>query len=165
MTLRDAINAYIASQRALGLNFRTPSQVLKFFLKAFDAQADADAVARDDVVAFLAGDGRLTPTRALKFSVLTGFYRYAISRGYASRTPLPLAEHEPKKPPQNPPYVFTRRRAASPLPRLGAPAPDVTLCWMPPRSALCCCCSTERDCGLLRRGASLWRILTSRMRC
>ena len=57
------------------------------------------------VCSFLSGNGLLTQTRALKYSVLKGFYEYAISRGYASRSPLPA--NEPKKPPPAPPYVYS----------------------------------------------------------
>ena len=38
---------------------------------------------------------------------MTGFYRYAISRGYADRWPLPAPESEPRTTFSAPPYVFT----------------------------------------------------------
>lgn len=108
MKLRDAVDGYIASRRALATRFTTEADVLAFFLKGVDRDADADAVTRGQVLAFLAGNGRLTQTRALKYCVLNGFYRYAVSRGYATRSPLPLPEEEPRKPSPRPPYVFTR---------------------------------------------------------
>ena len=108
MTLRDAVAGYIASRRALGTRFTTETDVLTFFLKGVDGDGDTDAVTRAQVLAFLAGNGRLTQTRALKYCVLNGFYRYAISRGYATCSPLPLPEQEPRKPSPPPPYVFTR---------------------------------------------------------
>ena len=108
MTLRDAIERFIASRRALGTRFRTETDVLMSFLKRVDGDVGCDAVTRAQACAFLAGNGRLTRTRALKYSVLTGFYSYAISHGFALCSPLPLPEHEPRKPPARPPYVFTR---------------------------------------------------------
>ena len=39
---------------------------------------------------------------------LAGFYRYAISRGYAARSPLPAPEDEPRTPRSAPPYVYSR---------------------------------------------------------
>lgn len=42
----------------------------------------SDAVTRAQALAFLAGSGPLTQTRALRYSVLVGFYRCAIARGY-----------------------------------------------------------------------------------
>ena len=44
-----------------------------------------------------------------KDGALAGFYRYAISRGYASRSPLPAADEEPREPEINrPPYIYSR---------------------------------------------------------
>ena len=65
-----------------------------------------DDVTLEQVCSYLTGEGPLTQTRAFKHSVLSIFWRYAISRGYASRSPLP--ENEPKKPPAPPPYVYSR---------------------------------------------------------
>ena len=50
-------------------------------------------------------NGSLTRYRANKYAALAGFYRYAISRSYASCSPLP--DNEPKKPPVAPPYIYT----------------------------------------------------------
>lgn len=106
MRLHDAIEQYILARRGLGSRCRTQSDVLRHFLKCVDSKVGCDDISPEQVRAFLAGDGRLTRTRALKYSVLAGFYRYAISRGYATRWPLP--DNEPKKPPQAPPYVYSR---------------------------------------------------------
>ena len=46
--------------------------------------------------AFLAGKGPLTRHRENKYHALAGFWRYAISRGYATRSPLP--DNEPRSP-------------------------------------------------------------------
>ena len=55
--------------------------------------------------AFLAGNGRLTRHRANKYGTLLGFYRYAISRGYATRSPLP--DNEPKRCRSAPPHIYS----------------------------------------------------------
>ena len=39
---------------------------------------------------------------------LAGFYRYAISRGHAARSPLPAPGDEPRQPRSAPPYVYSR---------------------------------------------------------
>ena len=54
---------------------------------------------------FLAGKGPLTRRRENKYGALAGFYRYAVSRGFASRSPLP--DNEPKPPPSAPPYIYS----------------------------------------------------------
>ena len=56
------------------------------------------AVGEADVLVFLAGKGPLTSYRAVKYSALAGFYRYAISRGHAVRSPLPVRDDEPRRP-------------------------------------------------------------------
>lgn len=105
MTLRDAIEQYIEWRQTHGTQFGTGALLLRLFVKNIDGEIDCDTVAAAQVEAFLAGNGRLTPYRAGKYGVLAGFYRYAISRGHASRSPLP--DNEPKKPPSAPPYVYS----------------------------------------------------------
>ena len=73
--------------------------------RANTGEINCDAVTDEKVCAFLAGKGPLTRYRANKFSALAGFYRYAISRGYASRSPLP--DDEPKTRPSRPPYIYS----------------------------------------------------------
>ena len=58
------------------------------------------------VLAYLAGNGPLTRYRENKYCALAGFYRYAISRGYARSSTLP--DNEPKPPRSRPPYIFSR---------------------------------------------------------
>ena len=106
MKLRAAIERFILSRQSLGTRFVTQSSVLRHFLKCVEGGIGCDEITREQVCAFVAGIGPLTQTRALKYSVLAGFYRYAISRGYATRWPLP--DIEPKKPRPAAPYVYSR---------------------------------------------------------
>ena len=62
----------------------------------------------DAVLDYLAGKGPLTRSRANRYGTLNGFYRYAISRGYATRSLLPPAEKEPREPKSAPPYLYSR---------------------------------------------------------
>ena len=105
MTLRDAVDRYIAWRQAHGTKFRTETVVLHLFLKSIDGETGCDAVTGAQVCSFLAGNGPLTRYRAHKYAVLAGFYRYAISRGYATSSPLP--DNEPKSPPSLPPYIYS----------------------------------------------------------
>ena len=105
MTLNDAIDDYIAWRQAHGTKFRTETAMLNLFLKSIDGEIGCDAVTRAQVCSFLAGDGPLTRYRANKYAVLDGFYRYAISRGLATGSPLP--DNEPKTPQSAPPYIFS----------------------------------------------------------
>ena len=98
MILRDAIDDYVAWRRDHGARFLTSAHVLYRFCKRVPYHMDCDAVTERDVGAFLAGNGPLTRYRANKYGALAGFYRYAISRGYATRSPLPPADEEPRAP-------------------------------------------------------------------
>ena len=106
MRLRDAIDGYIAWRRAHGAKFIDGAKLLNLFLKGVDGKIDCDAVTSSQVRAFLTGNGNLSGHGANKYSALAGFYRYAISRGYAGRWPLP--EHAPKCAPTAPPYIYSR---------------------------------------------------------
>jgi len=108
MILRDAIDRYVAWRRAHGATFATSARMLHDFSKHVDGTIDCDSVADTDVLGFLAGNGPLTRYRANKYGALAGFYRYAISRGHATRSPLPAPEDEPRTPRSAPPYVYTR---------------------------------------------------------
>ena len=108
MILRDAINDYIAWRQAHGAKFHSSASVLHCFCKHVGGNIGCDAVVEADVLSFLPGNGSLTRYRANKYGALAGFYRYAISRGYASRSPLPARDDEPGRPRPAPPYVYSR---------------------------------------------------------
>ena len=108
MTLLEAIDAYIEWRRAHGAKFITSARVLHQFCKRVGDDIDCDAVREGDVLRFLAGNGPLTKSRANRYGALAGFWRYAISRGHAARSPLPAPDDEPREPRPAPPYVFSR---------------------------------------------------------
>ena len=107
MILRDAINDYIAWRQAHGAKFHSSASVLHCFCKHVGGNTGCDAVVKADVLGFLAGNGSLTRYRANKYGALAGFYRYAISRGYASRSPLPARDDEPGRPRPTASHVYS----------------------------------------------------------
>lgn len=106
MTLRQTIEQYILWRQAHGAQFTTGANLLRRFLGYADGDAACDVVTTTQVRAFLMGKGPLTRHRENKFYVLAGFWRYAISRGHATRSPLP--DNEPKSPLRTPPYIYSR---------------------------------------------------------
>lgn len=105
MKLRDAIEHYVEWREAHGAKFTTARNLLRQFLHHADGDAECDAVTNAQVLTFLAGRGPVTRHRENKVYALFGFWRYAISRGYATSSPLP--EDEPRSPLRAPPYIYT----------------------------------------------------------
>lgn len=105
MMLREAIEQYIRWRQAHGAKFTTAANLLRHFLRYADGERACDAVAKAQVLAFLAGKRPLARHRENKYYALAGFWRYAISRGHASRSPLP--DNEPKSLSRRPPYIYS----------------------------------------------------------
>ncbi len=108
MTLQNAIDEYVAWRRHHGAKFHTQAGNLNRFSGHVGKDIHCDAVDSADVLRFLASPGPLTLTRDGKYSTLFGFYRYAISRGHATRSPLPPRDSEPRPPKPALPYVYSR---------------------------------------------------------
>jgi site-specific recombinase XerD len=106
MTLRVVIEQYILWRQAHGAKFTTGANLLRHFLGYADGDGTCDAVTMTQVLAFLSGKGPLARHRENKYYVLAGLWRYAISRGHATCSPLPNSE--PKSPPRTPPFIYSR---------------------------------------------------------
>ena len=105
MTLREVIEQYILWRQAHGAKFTNGANLLRHFLGYADGDTTCDAVTTAQVLAFLAGKGPLARHRENKYYALAGLWRHAISRGHATRSPLPNSE--PKSPPRTPPYIYS----------------------------------------------------------
>ena len=158
MMLREAIEQYILWRQAHGAKFTTGANLLRRFLDHADGDAACDAVTTAQVLAFLAGKGPLTRHRENKYYALAGFWRHAISRGHATRSPLPGQRTEIARPGAAL-YLLARRAAAAlrsrdrgdqPARRGSAGRGDVP----DPASPAC----TEPGCASARRRASRWRM-------
>lgn len=100
----DVIEAYLTRQRSLGMRFDSAGELLHRFGRAM-GERPIEEVTAEAILDFLNGRGALTATWALKHRVLTGLYRFAVSRGYVDSSPLPTTL--PKLPPQQTPYVYS----------------------------------------------------------
>ncbi|MCO4052805.1 MAG: tyrosine-type recombinase/integrase [Bosea sp.] len=106
MTLGDAIELYIQWRRSHGAKFVTGARLVRGLLRYADGAASCDAVTTDQAITYMAGAGPLTRHRENKCYALAGFWRHAISRGHASRSPLPV--DEPRPPRRAPPYIYSQ---------------------------------------------------------
>jgi integrase/recombinase XerD len=104
MTLSEVIDAYVLLEQSLGKRFESARTLLRQFSREM-GNPRIEEVAAANVAAFLRGSGPLSATWALKYRVLSGFYRFAISRGHVDSSPLPTSQ--PKLPPQQSPYIYS----------------------------------------------------------
>jgi integrase/recombinase XerD len=104
MKLIDVIDAYLARQRSLGMRFKSAGHLLHHFGRAIGDRQIRE-VTSESIIDYLNGDRAPTTTWALKYRVLSGLYRFAISRGYVDCSPLPAAL--PNLLPQQSPYVYS----------------------------------------------------------
>ena len=88
MKLMQAVAAYVAYKQSLGMRFTTEARTLKSFCRAL-GDVDIDRIEPEQVRAFLDGAGPMTRFWHRKLDALGGFYRFALARGYACRSPLP----------------------------------------------------------------------------
>lgn len=104
MNTSDLITLYLAVRRAHGVQIHSGARVLRQFARE-TGDRPLREVTPQAVAAFLRGHGELSAAWTMKFSVLTGLYRFAMARGYVVASPLP--EIRPKLPPSQTPYVYS----------------------------------------------------------
>lgn len=104
MRLHDLVETYITYKRSLGMRYRSQVAVLRAYCRVMGDVA-IDEVRPEAVLIFIAGTGPVTARWMEYYRVLGGFYHYAISRGFATMSPLPPSM--PKPPPAFIPYIYT----------------------------------------------------------
>lgn len=105
MKLSEATVSYVAHKQSMGMRFLTEARTLKSFCQAM-GEVGMDEVMPDPVLAYLAGTGPVTRFWQRKHEALSGFYRFAIARGYATHSPLPRIFPRPTK--AFVPYIYSR---------------------------------------------------------
>jgi integrase len=105
MNLRRLIEQYISVEQSLG-SAATTAPTLRAFSRFRGARASIASVRVEHVDAFLGKARPVTSTWFSKLSHLRPFFRYAVSRGYIAKAPLPTAM--PKHPSAFVPYIYTQ---------------------------------------------------------
>jgi len=103
MNLVQVVHDYVALKQSMGSRFRTEAAILKAFCKAVGDVAITD-VEPQQVARYLDGSGPVTRYWHRKYEALTGFYRFALGRGYVALPPLPKTV--PQRPEPFRPYIF-----------------------------------------------------------
>ncbi len=105
MKLALIIESYIELQQSIGLHSQTAKRSLRQFARQM-GDLPIGNIQSEQVLLFLQGTGPVSSTWRLKHRLLSGFYRFAISRGYVTVSPLPSTL--PKQPPQQTPYIYSK---------------------------------------------------------
>jgi site-specific recombinase XerD len=103
MKLRDLIADYVVFRQSMGPKFTGANYQLQAFCRAVGSDVDVREVSAERVLSFLG-----CPKTCYwhdKYYTLNVFYRYAISRGHVSSSPLPITV--PKLPPCFVPYIYS----------------------------------------------------------
>ena len=106
MKLHMICQQYAAFRQTLGEHFVTNGRYVKAFSRAMGPSIDIADVSSKKVNAFLRGNGPLTTSWYVRHNALLGFYRYAISRGFVTTSPLPFTI--PKIRATFQPYIYSR---------------------------------------------------------
>ena len=76
------MTAYITLKRATGMRYRSASDILQAFCRTMGDIALTEVFAPSACRHFIGGRGPVTSFWHQKYTVLDGFYRFAISRAY-----------------------------------------------------------------------------------
>jgi integrase/recombinase XerD len=104
MKLVSVVSKYVLLKRSSGMRFVTTAQLLEAFCRTM-GDIDILAVKPNELGHFLLGKGRLTSSWHRKHEALRSFYRFAISRDYATTSPLPTSI--PRRPSGFTPYIYS----------------------------------------------------------
>src|SRR5437879_6305745 len=107
MKLKTLIQKYVVHGKSIGKKFSLHERHLKAFGKFVGNDTNIDNISSNKITEFLYGKTAVTLLWFIKYSILQGFYQYALSREYVKSSPLPTVL--PKRPPLFIPYIYTRR--------------------------------------------------------
>lgn len=105
MKLNALITQYVTFRQSMGEHFDSIESLLNTFCRQMGQTIEVEEVETAQVNAFLNGTGPVTRYWHRKYSALCGLYRYALSRGLVTVSPLPATV--PKLPPCFVPYIYS----------------------------------------------------------
>jgi site-specific recombinase XerD len=120
MKLSASVSKYVEYKRGMGMRFDTETRILSAFCRTLGDVSMA-SVRAEQVLPFLLVKGQRTRFWEIKYSVLSGFYQFAIARGYATRRPLPPTMS--RQPQVLVPYIYSRQELERMLDAASGPYP------------------------------------------
>lgn len=107
MKLTTLVNRYIRYRKSLGDKYRVNEWYLMGFCRSMGKNIDVLHASKTKIHKFLYRNGNITGSWFIRYATLSGFYKYAISRGYINHSPLPTIL--PKRPHLFVPHIYTRQ--------------------------------------------------------
>jgi integrase/recombinase XerD len=104
MTLNEIVLRYVTFRKSMGDDFSSAESVLKIFCRRMGEDVALVDITADHVQAFLAGTGTVSGYWRRKYDALRGLYKYAISRGFIEKAPLPSTA---VRAPRFKPHIYT----------------------------------------------------------
>jgi len=104
MKLAKAIAQYVELKQSMGSRFHAEQVILNAFSKAM-GDIGCEGVHPDRLYTYLSGSGPITRFFHRKHDALSGFYRFAVGRGYATCSPLPKILPKPAN--TFTPYIYS----------------------------------------------------------
>jgi integrase len=109
MRLKTAVQSYVQYKQGLGMKFKAERYLLLAFCRSI-GDIDIGRVTPVKTWDFICPQGRQTPVPERKYYALRAFYRFAMARGYACRSPLPA--RITRLPQVLVPYIYSREELA-----------------------------------------------------
>ena len=106
MKLSELVAQYLSHKRALGMRFDSEAATLATFCRRLDGNIDVRSVTVEQVQDFLTGNRPQTNHWIKRKSVIECFFRFALTRGHITASPLP--RNCPKLPPPLAPYIYSQ---------------------------------------------------------
>jgi integrase/recombinase XerD len=105
MNIVDIVTQYVTYKQSIGQRFATDASILKTFCR-HTGDVSLQSVSKEQVVSYLKGKLPISSFWTRKHTALAGLFKFALSRGYLSISPLPI--QHPQLPPPLAPYIYSR---------------------------------------------------------
>jgi integrase/recombinase XerD len=106
MRLSEVIDRYVEFKRGLGMVLDSEAKALKGFARAL-GNIDISGVSTARIDRFFRQKKPVAATLKQYYCVIRSFYRYAVSRGFIAKSPLPDPDTLPTGPPPPEPHIYT----------------------------------------------------------
>jgi integrase/recombinase XerD len=106
MNINDLVTLYVTFRRTLGERCNRTEYALRAFCRAIGPATAIRRIRSKAVAQFVVGNGSAARTCHFRYTALKGFFKFAVSRGYVDKAPLPTVL--PKYGSSFVPYIYSR---------------------------------------------------------